>query len=67
MAQLVAERRPLGTSGIMVSPIAMGCWPISGMTTLGVTEAEALATLEQAVEWCQLLRHRVRLRTGGGK
>lgn len=50
VAQLVAERRPLGTSGIMVSPIAMGCWPISGMTTLGVTEAEALATLEQAVE-----------------
>jgi len=45
-----AERRPLGDSGLLVSPIAMGCWPISGMTTLGVTEAEALATLAQAVD-----------------
>lgn len=44
------EFRPLGSTGLQVSPIAMGCWPISGVTSLGVTEAESLATLEAAVD-----------------
>jgi aryl-alcohol dehydrogenase-like predicted oxidoreductase len=42
--------RPLGQTDIRVSAVAMGCWPISGMTTLGVTEAESLATLHAAIE-----------------
>jgi aryl-alcohol dehydrogenase-like predicted oxidoreductase len=42
--------RPLGKTGIEVSPVAMGCWPIAGMTTLGVTEADSLATLQAAVD-----------------
>lgn len=44
------ERRDLGTTGILVSPVAMGCWPISGMTSLGVTEADSLATLVAALD-----------------
>jgi len=43
------EFRPLASTGLQVSPIAMGCWPIAGVTSLGVTEAESLATLEAAV------------------
>ncbi|MFO0901023.1 MAG: aldo/keto reductase [Pirellulales bacterium] len=39
------ELRPLGRSGIFVSPLALGCWPISGMTTFGLTEADSLATI----------------------
>ncbi|MEX2120851.1 MAG: aldo/keto reductase [Pirellulales bacterium] len=40
------QLRPLGTTGIQVTPIALGCWPIAGMTSLGVNEADSLATIE---------------------
>ena len=40
----------IGTTGIHVTPVAMGCWPISGVTTLGVTDAESVATLEAALD-----------------
>ena len=40
----------IGTTGIGVTPVAMGCWPISGVTTPGVTDGDALATLEAAVD-----------------
>jgi aryl-alcohol dehydrogenase-like predicted oxidoreductase len=39
------ERRRLGKSEILVSPIALGCWPIAGMTSGGVTDEDSLATL----------------------
>lgn len=39
------QYRPLGGSGLQVSAIAMGCWPIAGMTSLQVTRSESLATL----------------------
>jgi aryl-alcohol dehydrogenase-like predicted oxidoreductase len=32
------------------SPIALGLWPIAGITTVGVTEAEAEATIAKAIE-----------------
>jgi aryl-alcohol dehydrogenase-like predicted oxidoreductase len=44
------ENRRLGRTDIFVSPIALGCWPISGMTSLQVTEANSIATLEAAVD-----------------
>jgi aryl-alcohol dehydrogenase-like predicted oxidoreductase len=44
------QLRRIGTTDIEVAPVAMGCWPISGMTSLGVTEPESLATLEAAVD-----------------
>ena len=40
------DLRPLGKTDIRVSPIALGCWPIAGMTSRGVTEADSLATLD---------------------
>lgn len=44
------ELRPLGKSGLRVSPIALGCWPIAGMTSLNVNEADSLATIRAAVD-----------------
>lgn len=39
------QRRPLGTTGLTVSPVAMGCWPIAGISSLGVNDRDSLATL----------------------
>lgn len=44
------ELRPLGTTDIRIAPIALGCWPIAGMTSLGVNDADSLATLEACFE-----------------
>jgi aryl-alcohol dehydrogenase-like predicted oxidoreductase len=41
-----AERRPLGKSGFEVSPVALGCWPIAGVTTLDTNEADSIATIQ---------------------
>ena len=42
--------RPLGQTTIQISPVALGCWPIAGVTTLGVTDDESLATIEACFE-----------------
>jgi aryl-alcohol dehydrogenase-like predicted oxidoreductase len=39
------ELRPLGNTGIFVSPIALGCWPIAGLTSPGVNDADSIATI----------------------
>ena len=44
------QLRTIGATGIEITPVAMGCWPITGMTSVGVTESDSVATLEQAVE-----------------
>src|SRR5882724_10466031 len=44
------ELRKLGGTGIEVTPVAMGCWPISGITSIDVTEAASLATLAAAFD-----------------
>lgn len=44
------DLRPLGSSGILVTPVALGCWPISGMTSLDVNEADSLATIRAALD-----------------
>jgi aryl-alcohol dehydrogenase-like predicted oxidoreductase len=46
----MTDLRPLGRTDLLVSPVALGCWPISGMTSLGVTEADSLATLAAALD-----------------
>lgn len=46
----MTERRPLGSTDIAVSPIALGCWPIAGITSIDVTEANSLATIECSFE-----------------
>ena len=43
-------RRTLGNTEISVTPVAMGCWPIAGVTSINVTETESLSTLEAAAE-----------------
>ena len=45
-----AERRALGGTSIDVSPVALGCWPISGMTTPGVTDAESVRTIHECLD-----------------
>ncbi len=42
--------RRLGQSKLQVAPVAMGCWPIAGITSVGVTEAHSLATLRAAFD-----------------
>jgi aryl-alcohol dehydrogenase-like predicted oxidoreductase len=42
--------RRLGTSDLEVSAVAMGCWPIAGITSVGVTEADSLRTLAAALD-----------------
>jgi aryl-alcohol dehydrogenase-like predicted oxidoreductase len=39
-------RRPLGSTGLTVSPVALGCWPIAGVTTLDTNEADSIATIQ---------------------
>lgn len=43
------EQRELGTTGIRVSTVAMGCWPIAGMTSLDVNDEDSRKTLRGAV------------------
>ena len=38
--------RPLGATSIRVAPLALGCWPIAGMTSLGVNDADSIATIQ---------------------
>ncbi len=40
------DKRQIGRTGIWVSPVALGCWPISGMSSVDVNERDSLATLE---------------------
>ena len=44
------ERRPLGNTDIMVSPVAFGGWPITGITTLEVDESQSRASLGACLE-----------------
>jgi aryl-alcohol dehydrogenase-like predicted oxidoreductase len=47
---MAREYRQLGKTEICVTPIAMGCWPITGITSIDVNEADSLATLTAAFE-----------------
>ena len=42
--------RPLGDTGMRVSEVALGCWPIAGMTTPGVIEEQSIATIRACFE-----------------
>ena len=44
------NRRPLGNSGLAISPVALGCWPIAGVTTLDANEADSIATVQACFE-----------------
>jgi aryl-alcohol dehydrogenase-like predicted oxidoreductase len=34
----------------MVSAVALGCWPIAGVTTLGVNDADSIATIQKCFD-----------------
>ncbi len=44
------EKRRIGNTTLEVSPVALGCWPISGMTSLDVNESDSLRTIEAALD-----------------
>jgi aryl-alcohol dehydrogenase-like predicted oxidoreductase len=39
------ELRPLANTGMMISPIALGCWPIAGLTSPGTEDHQSIATI----------------------
>lgn len=45
-----ATRRPLGNSGVSIAPVALGCWPIAGVTTLDTSESESIATVQKCFD-----------------
>ncbi len=42
----VESPRLLGRSGLDVSPVALGCWPIAGVSTLGTNAVDSIATIQ---------------------
>jgi aryl-alcohol dehydrogenase-like predicted oxidoreductase len=42
--------RTLGNTSINVSPVALGCWPIAGVTTLDVNDDDSIATIQSALD-----------------
>lgn len=40
-----SELRRLGRTEIFVSPLALGCWPIAGVSSLNVTDDNSIATI----------------------
>jgi aryl-alcohol dehydrogenase-like predicted oxidoreductase len=42
--------RPLGNSGCSIAPVALGCWPIAGVTTLDTNEADSIATIQRCFD-----------------
>jgi aryl-alcohol dehydrogenase-like predicted oxidoreductase len=47
---MTQQMRPIGSTGINVTPVAMGCWPITGISSVDVTEEQSLATLQSAFD-----------------
>lgn len=43
-------KRTIGKTGIEITPVAMGCWPIAGMTSIDVNDEDSLKTLEAAFQ-----------------
>jgi aryl-alcohol dehydrogenase-like predicted oxidoreductase len=48
--EITGCRRRLGDSDLVVSPVGFGCWPIAGVSTLGVNDADSLATIQAALD-----------------
>jgi aryl-alcohol dehydrogenase-like predicted oxidoreductase len=42
--------REIGRTGIFVTPLALGCWPIAGVTSIDVHEDSSLATIAAAFD-----------------
>ena len=44
------EYRALGDSGIEISAVTLGCWPLAGMTSPGATDELGMATIDACFE-----------------
>ncbi len=42
--------RPLGQTNVRITPLGMGCWPITGITSIDVNESDSLATIKRAFD-----------------
>ncbi len=42
--------RPLGSTNLQVSSVALGCWPIAGVSTLDVNDADSIATVQASLD-----------------
>lgn len=50
MADYPSDRRTLGSTSITVSTVAMGCWPIAGITSTDVTKQDSRETLAACLD-----------------
>src|SRR3990172_3095973 len=44
------ELRPLGQTDLRISPVALGCWPMAGLTSPGANDEDSLATIRACFE-----------------
>lgn len=44
-----SDLRALGPSNLQVSSVALGCWPIAGVSTLDVNDADSIATVQASL------------------
>ncbi|MBN8600038.1 MAG: aldo/keto reductase [Planctomycetes bacterium] len=42
--------KPLGSTGLNVSAVGLGCWPFAGVTSLGVEDSQSVRTIRTALE-----------------
>jgi aryl-alcohol dehydrogenase-like predicted oxidoreductase len=50
MTMLESTYRRLGQTELALSPIGLGCWPIAGISTLDVSDAQSIQTIRAAVD-----------------
>lgn len=48
--QMPGDRRRLGKTEFTVSTVALGCWPIAGVSTLDVNDADSIATVRASLD-----------------
>jgi aryl-alcohol dehydrogenase-like predicted oxidoreductase len=46
----LSNRVRLGDSDLLVSRIGLGCWPMSGISSIGVTDEQSIATIQTAMD-----------------
>ena len=48
--EVPADRIRLGSSDLVVSRVALGCWPMSGISSLGVEDQQSIETVHAALD-----------------
>lgn len=50
MQAVTEQRRHIGATDICVSPVALGCWPIAGISTLDVNDRDSVDTIRACLD-----------------